>query len=420
MNVSDKWMLEQMQQMAASMATSLPQTGQNTEQPSKTEKGESFKDLMDKAKDKPVEAPEKDNAAPVKKEEAVQGEKPVQTVEKTQKTVQTDPKTGARQVMVTAGEAALLAAGYAKLSPPMEDGTVWMVTVQDENGNPVLPLAELEGTANLFDTSQYLTQGEWVLTETTPEFTQALAQLLQRTNDPRTVDDILTKLAQKLDGFQEAEGPEMEVVLKTAGTEQNTGTEQNAGTLKQADSQEREEEPSDLVDAQAAAPKEALFKDVKGTPVKVGENFQLDTQEPDMDANLADAIRFASQQGLRQLEIKLSPENLGNLTIKLTQASDGTLQVVLHTANAKAATLLDQHMDGLNAALQGYGRSEVQVEVQRGEESQQGQQQQQHQADPNGHNQQQQQQRQQQQDNGHSGDFIQKLRLGLFNLEDIF
>ena len=67
MNVSDKWMLEQMQQMAASMATSLPQTGQNTEQPSKTEKGESFKDLMDKAKDKPVEAPEKDNAAPVKR-----------------------------------------------------------------------------------------------------------------------------------------------------------------------------------------------------------------------------------------------------------------------------------------------------------------------------------------------------------------
>ena len=82
------------------------------------------------------------------------------------------------------------------------------------------------------------------------------------------------------------------------------------------------------------------------------------------------------------------------------------MQVVLHTANAKAATLLAQHMDGLNAALQGYGRSEVQVEVQRGEESQQGQQQQ--------------QQRQQQQDNGHSGDFIQKLRLGLFNLEDIF
>ena len=37
-----------------------------------------------------------------------------------------------------------------------------------------------------------------------------------------------------------------------------------------------------------------LFKDVKAAPVKVGENFQLDTQEPDMEANLADTIRFAA------------------------------------------------------------------------------------------------------------------------------
>ena len=47
MNVTDKWMLEQMQQMAAGLSA-LPQTDQNS-QPPKTEKGESFKDLMDKA-----------------------------------------------------------------------------------------------------------------------------------------------------------------------------------------------------------------------------------------------------------------------------------------------------------------------------------------------------------------------------------
>ena len=163
----------------------------------------------------------------------------------------------------------------------------------------------------------------------------------------------------------------------------------------------------------------ALFKDVKATPVKVGENFQVDTQEPDMDDQMADAIRFAAQQGLRQIEIKLSPENLGSLTIKLTQSVDGSLQVVLHAANAKAANLLTQHLDNLNAALQGYNQnSEVQVQVQRNEDSQQAQQQQQ-QADPDGHNRQQQQQQQHQQDNGHSEDFIQRLRLGLFGLEDV-
>ena len=134
-----------------------------------------------------------------------------------------------------------------------------------------------------------------------------------------------------------------------------------------------------------------------------------------MEQKLADTIRFAAQQDLRQIEIKLSPENLGNLTVKLTQAADGTLQVVFHAANTRAANLLNQHLDGLHAALQGYDQhSEVRVEVQRGEDSQQAQ----HQADPNGHNQQSQQQQQQHREEQHDGDFLQKLRLGLYGLED--
>ena len=69
MNVTDQWMLERMQQMAATMATSVPQVGQNSEA-SKPEKGDSFKDLMDKAKDQKAEAPKK--AETQKKPEADQ------------------------------------------------------------------------------------------------------------------------------------------------------------------------------------------------------------------------------------------------------------------------------------------------------------------------------------------------------------
>ncbi|MDO5603494.1 MAG: flagellar hook-length control protein FliK [Oscillospiraceae bacterium] len=116
--------------------------------------------------------------------------------------------------------------------------------------------------------------------------------------------------------------------------------------------------------------------------------------------------------------MKLNPENLGALTIRLTQSADGTLQVVLRTSTVKAADLLNQHMSGLNAALQGYSQNEVRVEVQRNEDSQQAQQQQQQQTDPNGHNRQQQEQ-QQRQEESHSGDFLQKLRLGLFGTEDM-
>ena len=122
MNVTDQWMLERMQQMAANMAASLPQVGQSTDT-SKPEKGDSFKDLMDKAKDNKVEAPEKDSA--VKKNDATQKTEQSQT---TKIPVKTDGKT----VMLTAEEAAMVAAGYAALSPVMEDGTVWLAVFVGE------------------------------------------------------------------------------------------------------------------------------------------------------------------------------------------------------------------------------------------------------------------------------------------------
>ena len=399
MNVTDQWMLERMQQMAASMAT-VPQVGQNSESV-KTEKGESFQDLVNKAKDQKVEEPKK--ADTTKKTETVQEKEPAQPVQKTQKTqkmVQIDPETGLKQIDVTPEEAALLVAGYAKLSPPMEDGTVWMVTVQDESGNPVLPLAVQEDTDVPFVNDSFVnTEGEWVLDEITPEFTQALEHLIQKTNDPRPVKDILNNLEQKLENVETE--PEMKVVVQTPRTEQ-------------ADDQE----DTDDLDASVMTAGQPVFKEVKAAPVKVGETFQLDTEQADMDDQLAEIIQMADQQGLKQIEVKLSPENLGALTIKLTQSSDGTLQVVLHAVNTKTVNLLNQHLDNLHLALQGTNQNEVHVEVQRGENSQQAEQQFQ-QADPNGHNRQQQQQQRQQQEDSHSGDFLQKLRLGLFSLDEI-
>ncbi|MCI8553227.1 MAG: hypothetical protein HFF56_09610 [Lawsonibacter sp.] len=406
MNVTDKWMLEQMQQMAAGLSA-LPQADQNS-QPPKTEKGESFKDLMDKAKDKQVEAPEKADAP--EKKEPVQSEKPAQKpegareVEVTKNADGTETKT----VNLTAQEAAMVAAGYAKLFP-QEDGTVLLVTAHDRNGDLILPLTELDrGTGAIPMTGDMLgnTGDEWVL-EPTPEFVAALEQLLQENNDPRSAEDILSALEQKTQNISTADGGSvLEVVVKTASPEQSGEA-----------AQEKSQEGEDNQKAEVMTASQPLFKEVKAAPVKVGENFQLDTEQPDMEQKLADTIRFAAQQDLRQIEIKLSPENLGNMTIKLTQASDGTLQVVLHTDNAKAANLLGQHLDNLNAALQSYNHNEVRVEVR--ENSQQPEQQQHQQTDPDGHNQQQQQQRQHQKDSGQSEDFIQKLRLGLFNLEDI-
>ena len=388
MNVTDQWMLERMQQAAAAMASSVPQLGQNSEA-SKTEKGDSFKDMMDKAKDQKVEAPKKAET-PKKTEKA-------ETVQKTEQTQTTKVpvKTDGKTVELTAEEAAMLAAGYAALIPSPEGGNVFFVTVRDENGNLVLPLVELEDDNYAFRTRIVDNDEQWTM-EPTNEVIKALEQLLKDTDDPRPMDVILGKLAYNKDGTPIES--KLEVVVNTPEAQQTD-----------------DEEASDLTGELLAD--KPLFKDVKAAPIKVGENFQLDTQEPEMDANLANAIRYAAQQGMKQIEIKLSPENLGSLTIKVTQGIDGSLQVVLHASNAKAANLLTQHLDGLNTALQGYGQTQVHVEVQRNENSQQSEQQQQ-QANPDGHNQQQHQQQQRRQEEGRSQDFVQRLRLGLYGLED--
>ena len=391
MNVTDQWMLERMQQMAANMAASLPQTGQNSDVP-KAEKGDSFKDMMDKAKDQKTEAPKKtDSPQQTEKTEGTQETEQPRKAE----TVKNADGAETKKVHLTAQEAAMVAAGYASLSPVQPDGTVWLaVLVREGQGNPLADqiIRGVEPTGAGQDLSAYFVDDEWVI-EPSEELTTALKQLLTKTGDPRSAEEILSSLEERYQSIQ----PKIEIEI----------VEPQA---QQTDEEDMTDLTGEIPDAQP------LFKDVEAAPVKVGENFQLDTQQADMDNQLAETIRSAAQQGLKQVEIKLSPENLGSLTIKLTQSADGALQVVLHTSTTKAAALLTQHLDRLDMALQNYGQTQVHVEVQRNENSQQAQQQFQ-QADPDGHNRQQQQQ-QQRQENEHSGDFLQRLRLGLVDLED--
>ena len=137
-----------------------------------------------------------------------------------------------------------------------------------------------------------------------------------------------------------------------------------------------------------------------------------------MENQLADVIRGAAQTGTERIQIHLAPQNLGSLVIEMTKDANGALQVVLHTSNAKAAGVLNQHLDGLHNALQSYGQEEVRVEVQRGQESQE-----QHfkQADPDGRGQHQQRQQQErhEEDSVNGQEFLQKLRLGLFGTDEL-
>ncbi len=186
--------------------------------------------------------------------------------------------------------------------------------------------------------------------------------------------------------------------------------------IGQVDTEHARRKETQPLQGEAVETGRPLFHEVESVPVKVGETYVVDTETQDMDANLADTIRQGLDEGARQIEIRLNPEHLGAVTIQLTQSSDGALQVVLHTENGRAAGLLTQHLDGLHQALQGLGQSQVNVEVQRGQESTPSQRQF-YQADPDGRGQQQQHQQQQEQ-RAKSDDFLHQLRLGLFPLDE--
>lgn len=178
-------------------------------------------------------------------------------------------------------------------------------------------------------------------------------------------------------------------------------------------------EEGEETSGESAAAGQAVFHETESVPVKVGERYEtVDTQKPEMENQLADVIRGAAQTGTERIQIHLAPQNLGSLVIEMTKDANGALQVVLHTSNAKAAGVLNQHLDGLHNALQSYGQEEVRVEVQRGQESQE-----QHfkQADPDGRGQHQQRQQQErhEEDSVSGQEFLQKLRLGLFGTDEL-
>ena len=178
-------------------------------------------------------------------------------------------------------------------------------------------------------------------------------------------------------------------------------------------------EEGEETSGESAAAGQAVFHETESVPVKVGERYEtVDTQKPEMENQLADVISGAVQTGTERIQIHLAPQNLGSLVIEMTKDANGALQVVLHTSNAKAAGVLNQHLDGLHNALQSYGQEEVRVEVQRGQESQE-----QHfkQADPDGRGQHQQRQQQErhEEDSVNGQEFLQKLRLGLFGTDEL-
>ena len=388
MNVSENYLFQQMQTLAASMSN-VPQTGSNKDKA--TESG-SFQEMMDQASGKT--SAEKTPSKETQSKEPVKEK--AEAVEQQEKApAQTDKKEELKPEKLAANPNAMNIMDLFRpdVVQPTEEAVIEIpvdAIAEESVEGPELALdgqlPEMEsGVDAQVDTGVSMEQQPESFQETMKEVPQEQAETAQTVEAPEAAP-------QRTESVERDELPEAEV--RTEG--------------------ENEDEPK----AEAADTQQPVFHEARSTPIKVGEAYEtVDTQQPGMEQKLTDVIQAAVQNGAQKVEIHLAPQNLGSLVIEMTKDAGGALQVVLHASNAKAAGVLNQHMDGLQAALRSYSQEEVRIEVQRSDESQE-----QHfkQADPDGRGQQQNRQQQEHREEEHTGDaFMQKLRLGLFGTDEI-
>lgn len=153
-----------------------------------------------------------------------------------------------------------------------------------------------------------------------------------------------------------------------------------------------------------------VFHDVKAAPIKVGEAPELEQSDPMQQINAQ--LTQALQKGESMVRIQLTPENLGQVTVEISQSAQGILKVALTASSADTRSLLERHAGDLQGMLSNSTQQSVEVSVQRQQESQQNQNQQHSYDGHNGHAQDGQERRQRREQTS-SEDFMQQLRLGL-------
>ena len=243
-------------------------------------------------------------------------------------------------------------------------------------------------------------------------------QVQQLLNNAEQVVDVSDPEA---DALLEATDPTVEhgpaQLLEKVVNEQVGKTAESA--VEKVQPQETDDDAQvELLDAQQA-PRQ-IFQDVEAAPVKVGETYDAQqTQEPDVAKQIDAQLAQALQKGESVVRIQLTPERLGTVTVEISQNAGGIMHVALSAHSAETRGLLERHAGDLQGMLSSRGQ-EVQVDVQRQQESQQNQNQQ-HQQNydgRNGHAQDGQERRRQHREHTSPQDFMQQLRLGLIPVEE--
>ena len=364
-------------QMAYAAAQVAQSTMPQTQEPTRTEDGKSFQNLMDeKRTERESKAPE---TAATATEAAQQG----------QTAASSTPVVQQLAAMVT--DTAVIPA-------------VVNTAVTVPNGDAVVEAVTMVATAMPETVAQEAMPEETVLSQMqatveTPA-AEVAAQPAVPTAEPQQEAAEAPVDAETLVTAKAT--PETETQNVSVQDEVQVTVEQDAAPVR------KQEQEVDETAVQTDGLSKPLFEDTEAMPQRVGDAPVVDTESGDLDSKLATKLNEALSKGSQRVEIRLTPENLGRVVIEMQRNPEGVLQVVLHTENSQAAKLLSEHSGALGLMLQNTQHTEVRVEVQQSQQNQHSQQQ----PDQNGGQgrEQQQQQRRQQADPER---FLQQLRLGL-------
>lgn len=366
----------QMTYAAAQVAQStLPQT----QEPTRTEDGKSFQNLMDEKRT----------------------ERETKTTETSAATTQT-----AQQGQTAASGTPVMQQLAAMVTDTAVIPAVVNTAMPVSNGETAVDAVTMVSTA----------MPATVVQETLPEQT-ALPQMQATVETPTpeaTAQPVAVPTAEPQQEAAEAPvdaetlvtakaAPETETQNLSVPDEVRVTVEQDAAPVR------KQEQDVDETAVQTDGLSKPLFEDAEAMPQRVGDAPVVDTESGDLEAKLATKLNEALSKGSQRVEIRLTPENLGRVVIEMQRNPEGVLQVVLHTENSQAAKLLSEHSGALGLMLQNTQHTEVRVEVQQSQQNQHSQQQ----PDQNGSQGREQQQQQQRRQQADPERFLQQLRLGL-------
>lgn len=249
--------------------------------------------------------------------------------------------------------------------------------------------------------SKEVSQTEQTVSEEAPKEVEVEKAVEVQPKQQQTEKAEVVKTETKTENVKTAE--ETVVVEKTTETETKSDTTQTNTS---------EKEETDLFEEDMPVTNKRTFSD-DVINIKVGDNAQI--TDSSMAQKVSDKMLAKFAQKQNEFEIQLMPKELGKIVIKLV-VQNGQTHISMFAENAKTSSLLAEKAREISSIIEQNTGNETNVEVV--DQKEMHSQDQNREAKGDGFERQkeeQQKQHQQKMQAQHSADFIQQMRLGLWN-----